>query len=88
MHLKRKWMRLCPLTDLRHDYEVVAEPGDLRLGIGLGMAVEVAWLTLLQVAVLGLRHPNWGSYGHTNTHTSKWNYIIMKYYRRHFGLFT
>lgn len=65
MHLKRKWLRLCPPTDLGHDDEVVAEPGDLGLGIGLGMAVEVAWLTLLQVAVLGLRHPDWGSYTHT-----------------------
>lgn len=58
----------CLLADLGRDHLVVAEPGDLGFGVGLGVAVQVAWFTLLQVAVLRPHHPHWSSYGRTHTH--------------------
>ncbi len=38
---------VCCITDLWCDHDVVAEPGDLRVGVGLSETVKVTWFALL-----------------------------------------
>lgn len=45
-----------PRSHLR-DEHLVSVPGDCGFGCGLGQAMQVAWLALLQLAVLGLLQP-------------------------------